>query len=373
MPDRSLEADVEALCRIVRDSAGPGEREAAELVAARLREVGVTEVGVAPYRSRTTYAWVHGVHLAAGLLGRAPLSLAALISLELDVGGQLQWLGRLLPRGEGANVVARIPAAGERRTTLVLTAHLDAAHTGLIWHPALAGAAAERRLRTRSMDPVMAPLALALVLTALPSRVAKRIGRALLAVGIATNLDVARSPTVPGASDDASGIAALIALAEGWSAEPLPGVEVLIAAVGSEESGMGGFDAFLASQELDPERTFVLGLDTLGAGTPIVAHAEGALRAHHYRPADLALVDEGAQRVGEPVPERWRIGGWTDPVLALHRGLPAAVVLSVGPDGGYTDYHLPTDTPDRVDYASVRACVRIARGVGEALGERLRG
>ncbi|MBA2350013.1 MAG: M28 family peptidase, partial [Solirubrobacterales bacterium] len=241
-----------------------------------------------------------------------------------------------------------------------------------VWHPALARAAATRRLATRSMDPVMAPLALAFLLTALPSRVAKRLGRALLAVGIVTNLDVARSPTVPGASDDGSGVAAVIALAEGWAAEPLDGVEVLVAAVGSEESGMGGFGAFLDTHDLDPEATFVLGLDTLGAGTPIVAHAEGALRTHRYRPADLALVDAGARRAGLSPPERWRIGAWTDPVLALHRGLPAAVVLSVGPEGGYTNYHLPTDTPDRVDYESVRACVRIARGVGEALCDRSR-
>lgn len=35
--------------------------------------------------------------------------------------------------------------------------------------------------------------------------------------------------------------------------------------------------AFLDAHELDPDSTFVLGLDPLGAGTPIVAHAEGAL------------------------------------------------------------------------------------------------
>ncbi|MBA2349400.1 MAG: hypothetical protein H0V81_14015, partial [Solirubrobacterales bacterium] len=103
MADLSLEADVLALCTNVRDSAGPGERAAATLVARRFTEIGLTDVRIEPYRSRTTYAWVHILHLAAGLLGRAPLSLAALASLELDVGGQRQWLGRLLPQGEGAN------------------------------------------------------------------------------------------------------------------------------------------------------------------------------------------------------------------------------------------------------------------------------
>lgn len=368
--DPSLERDVEALCALVRDSAGPGERAAAAHVAARLREVGVHDVEVRPYRYQSTYAWAHLLHLTAGLAGRTWLSLAALVSLELEASGRRQWVRGVLPKSEGANVVARIPAAGERRSTLLLTAHSDAAQTGLVWHPALARFAGPRRLRTRAMDPVMAPLALALALTALPSARAKRLGRMGLLAGIAANLDVARSATVPGASDDATGVAALLALAQGWAAAPLPGVEIVIAAVGAEEAGMGGFGALLAELCLDPSCCFVLGLDTLGAGQPILARAEGALLTHHYRPKDLALVDAGARAAAEPEPERWRIGGWTDPVLALHRGLPAAVLLSVGPQGGYTDYHLPTDTPERVDWRCVRRCVAIARGVGEVLAQR---
>ncbi len=369
----SLEHDVEALCALVRDSAGPGERAAAALAAERFSEAGVPDVRVTPYRYQTTYAWVHVLHLAAGLAGRAPLSLAALTSLALEADGRCQWLRRLLPKSEGANVVARIPAAGERRTTLVLTAHLDAAQTGLAWHPALARASSARRLRTRAMDPVMAPLGLGLLLTALPSRHARRAGRVLLGLGIAGNLDIARSPTVPGASDDATGVAALLALAATWAAAPLAGVEVVFAAVGGEEAGMGGFRAFLEEHALAPASTFVLGLDTLGAGTPILARAEGALLTHRYRPEDLATVDAGARRAGEEPPQRWRIGAWTDPVLATHRGIPAAVLLSVGPDGGYTEYHLPTDTPERVDWDSVRRCVAIARGVGDELGHEING
>jgi Zn-dependent M28 family amino/carboxypeptidase len=225
------------------------------------------------------------------------------------------------------------------------------------------------------MDPVMAPLAAALGLTALPRRgpVTGGAPRARShAAGRRDRREPRRRALSDGAraSDDATGIAALLALAEEWSAAPLAGVEVVVAAVGAEEAGMGGFRAFLDAAAPEPATTFVLGLDTLGAGTPILARAEGALRTHRYREADLALVEAGAARAGEAVPQRWRIGAWTDPVLALHRGIPAAVVLSVGPEGGYTDYHLPTDTPDRVDWASVRACVAVARGVGEELAAR---
>jgi hypothetical protein len=133
---------------------------------------------------------------------------------------------------------------------------------------------------------------------------------------------------------------------------------------------MDGMRALLDTVALDRARTFVLGLDTLGGGTPIVARAEGVLLAHRYRAEDLALVDAGARRANEPPPERWRLGGWTDPILARFAGLPAACLLSVGPHGGFTEYHLPTDTPARVDWRSVERCVAIARGVGEALADR---
>src|SRR3954451_12953163 len=73
------------------------------------------------------------------------LALAALASFDADQSGRSQWLSRLLPAGEGGNVLGRVPALGERRRTLVLVAHHDAAQTGLMWrHPWLAGVQTSR-------------------------------------------------------------------------------------------------------------------------------------------------------------------------------------------------------------------------------------
>lgn len=130
---------------------------------------------------------------------------------------------------------------------------------------------------------------------------------------------------------------------------------------------MGGMAAFLRAQRLDPARTFVLGLDTLGAGTPIVLGAEGALLTHRYREEDIALVERAAAAAGLQAPQRWRIGGWTDPILAVFAGLPAASLLSIGPKGVFTNYHRPTDVPEHVDWASVDACVELAAAVAAAV------
>ena len=116
---------------------------------------------------------------------------------------------------------------------------------------------------------------------------------------------------------------------------------------------MDGMRAFLAAHPLDPTSTLVLGLDTLGAGTPIVARAEGAILPHAYRDEDLELVPAGV--------ERWRIPAWTDPILARFAGLPALSLLSRDADGRYARYHVPDDVPAHVDLDSVEACLAAAR------------
>ena len=126
---------------------------------------------------------------------------------------------------------------------------------------------------------------------------------------------------------------------------------------------MGGMRAFLAEHPLDPARTFVLGLDTIGSGTPILASAEGALLPHGYRDEDLRLVEGAA---GADPPRRWRIAAWTDPILARFAGLPAVSMLSVGPKGMYTRYHRMDDLPEHVDLACVERCARIAHATARS-------
>ncbi len=351
----SLRDDVEALAALRRGATEAGERAAAEWAAERLEAVGARDVRLQEFRYQGTYAWAQAAHYAFAMLG-GPFALAAALSYDLDFSGRNQWLRRLLPGGTGTNVVARLPAAGERRRTLVLVAHHDAAHTGLIW--------SERLVRmSRGSSYGNVPM-LAFALAAL--RRTRRAGRALLALGIALEANVARSPIVPGANDNATGVAATLALAERWAREPLPGCEVLVLLPGCEEPGMGGMAAWLreGGAGLDPATTLVLGLDTIGSGEPVVAASEGPPRPVRFREQDLAWADAGARRAGLDPPARVRVGGWTDPALALLAGLPTISMLAFR-DGAMTELHRMTDTPERVDWGSVERCLRIAAATGE--------
>ncbi len=352
----SVRADVEVLAGMERGAGSPGERRSAEWIAARLTEAGAGDVRLRGFRYQRTYAWAHAGHFALGMRGGAA-ALAAAVSYELEFSGRSQWIRRLLPAAEASNVVARVPAAGERRRTLVLVAHHDAARTGLMWDPRLV------RLSRGGSFATLPAIGFAL---AVPRRT-RWLGRALLAALIGFQLDVAHGEVVPGASDNASGVAATLALVERWAAEPLPGCEVIALFPGCEEAGMGGTAAWLREEgaALDPATTLVLGLDTLGAGEPVVAAKEGPLVPVRFREQDLSWADAGAAAAGLTAPTRVRVPGWTDPALTLLAGLPSISLLSMR-DELFTEYHLPTDTPDRVDWDSVGRCLEVAVATGEA-------
>lgn len=378
----ALRRDVEALAAMERRSASAGERASAEWVARRLGEAGAVDVRLQEFRYQHTYATAQGAHFAAGLAaaliggrGGTALAAAAAASFDLEFSGRSQWLRRLLPAGTGVNAIGRVPARGERRRTLVLVAHHDAAHTGLMWHPRIAGLATRRAAETGRMDSFAALPTLAFGLVAAGSvvrpgvvgRALRATGGAIFALSLVLGADVARGATVPGASDNAAGVAATLALVERFAREPLDGTELVALFPGCEESGMGGMAAWLRAERaaLDPRSTLVLGLDTLGAGEPIVLTGEGPPRTARYRAEDVSWAERGARHAGLEPPRRFRIGGWTDPILAAFAGLPAVSILSVK-DGAFTNYHLPTDTPDHVDWTSVERCLRIAEGTAEA-------
>jgi hypothetical protein len=356
---QGLTEDIAALAAIERGSASPGERRSAEWVAARLREQGAEDVSLETFAFQETFAHAHVLHFAAGLLaavsGRRLLAAVALASFEGEYSGRLQWMRRLLPAGTGTNVVGRLPARATRERTMVLVAHHDAARTGLMWDPRLVGpgdraAAKSGRRASQALLPELALAATALGL--------RRVPAALLAVAIALELDQARSPVVPGANDNASGVAAVLDLVGRLARDRPDGTEVIALFPGCEESGMGGMASWIATQPLDPASTLVIGLDTVGSGEPVVLEAEGGLWSVPYREEDIALGESAGLR-------RWRLGAWTDPVIARLAGVPAISILSVH-DGGFPNYHLPSDTPDRVDIGCVEACVAAAERIARS-------
>ena len=184
-PDQDwLRGLVEELEQIERPSASDGERRAAEWVVAKLRGLG-GEARIEAEPAHGTYWWPLGIGAVLGALGgiaalRGRRLLGALLG-ALGAGGIAadfppgkRPLRRLLPRRTAYNVLCEIgPADAER--TVVIVAHHDAAHPGIVFHPALPRLA-DRLGADRAPDtspPLMAPVLAGPVLAALGALLGK--------------------------------------------------------------------------------------------------------------------------------------------------------------------------------------------------------
>jgi acetylornithine deacetylase/succinyl-diaminopimelate desuccinylase-like protein len=374
---RRLRRLVEELSSIERRATGDGERRSAEWVAEQLQAAGASDVRVTEYRAHSTWATATIAHLVLALLasarggwvGRAGVA-AALASLEADAHGRSLWLRSRLPgRRRGHNVHGRVPARGKADRTVVVVAHHDAAHTGLVWHPIVLEAG-RRRARRTGMTPSysIVPLA-AMGLLLVGARPLTAIGRGALGASLALSLQAAFSETVPGANDNASGVAGLIELGRRLAAEPAEGTELVLLSPGGEEVGAVGMAGWLDRHggDLDPRTTLFVGLDSIGSGEPVVSVRESV--AGRYRPEDLELIEKAAARAGLPAPRRVGLGAVTDPMVARQRGF-RAVSLLAWRDGAIANLHRPGDVPSDVDYSSIEKAIALTQAIVAEWGDR---
>jgi Zn-dependent M28 family amino/carboxypeptidase len=193
-------------------------------------------------------------------------------------------------------------------------------------------------------------------------------------LGLLTNavgIDIARHRIVPGANDNLSGVAALVALAERLRERPVDGLCVVVASCGAEEVLQGGIYDFVDRhlRPLDPARTSVLNLDTIGSPRLVMLEGEGVLRIEEYPGPELRdLIAEIADTAGIPLVRGQRARSSTDSVIPSRAGYPTATVTSFEPDTKLlSNYHLPTDTPENLELATVEQAVDLT----EALAHRL--
>jgi Zn-dependent M28 family amino/carboxypeptidase len=182
----------------------------------------------------------------------------------------------------------------------------------------------------------------------------------------------------PGADDNASGTAVLLAVARGLAASAeRPRGSVLLLAVAGEELGLRGSRALTGDPPFPLDRiAAVLNLDMVGRGAPdeltvtaaplgtalhrllaAAGEAEGMkLRLTTVGPpAPPPLPDGGRSAVDLPVPDR--PDPWfprSDHASFLRRGIPAAFLTG----GIHADHHRTTDTADRLEPERLAAVAR---------------
>jgi hypothetical protein len=317
-----------------------------------------------------------------GLAGRrklgAALSLLSVAGVFDEAQNGPRVVRRLVRRERRTvNVVARAgDPAGSRK--LVVLAHHDAAQTGVFFDQSLQRKVWEvapwliEDVKTPPPQWWLAPgsLALALAGSALGRRGPQVAGLALVALGVALMTDIARSETVPGANDNLSACALIVALAEMLRDEPVEGLEVWLVSCGAEETLQDGVRGFMARHagDLPPESTFFLVPDTVGSPNLGLLEAEGPMWMEDYAgPEYRDRIVEWASEAGIELERGLRARASTDAIIPSRAGYPTAALTSLTQWRALANYHLPSDTPENLDYGTVEAATRLTEAVARGL------
>jgi hypothetical protein len=387
-PDEAwLREQLEEFEQIHRPSASEGERRAAEWIVDRLEELG-GRARIEAEPAHGTYWWPLGLGAIlgvlagiAGLRGRrllgAILGAVGAAGIADDFPPGKRRLRKPLARRTACNVVCEFgPADAER--TMVVVAHHDAAHSGLIFHPGLPKLA-DRLGLIEGQDtspPLMAPVIGGPLLAAIGALTGKRL---LSKIGIFLGLgsaaamaDIGSRQVVPGANDNGTAVIALLALAQRLSVEPPQDLRVILLSAGAEESFSEGIKAFgdRHFEDLPRESTFFLAVDSIGSPHLLVLRGEGFLKMYEYSPRALALMDGLAEELGIWLYPNLRLHNGTDGLESLAAGYETASLCGCTDLKNPANYHWPNDLAENVDFGAVAKGIRLVEAAVRRLDER---
>lgn len=365
----AIRKDIEALCALPhRGSTTEEERKAAGILVARLRDLGL-EAEEERFFSHTTWSWVYAVmfsgFILASFISAGSPTLAFLIAALClffnwaEHTTQFEGLGQFLPKRSSQNVVGRRRAEGAR-AHVVVTCHYDTSRTGLPYTPALV-----RHFRSSFLSSLVAQVGLTLVFFI---RIFNGDGFLLdafqvlatiyLMYGVAIMVDrEVRGEYVNGANDNASGVAAMLALADRFVKDPPAGLDLWFLANGCEEVGMTGQRHFLLNHahELPPERTFFLNIDNIGSGRLRYCTGEGMIKFFPYSPTLIHLASQVALSAPfqDVSPHPYR-RAYFDALVPAARGYGALSLIALDEDDQIPNWHWHTDTIENVDMDAVK-------------------
>jgi hypothetical protein len=388
----TLREIVEAHAPIERLAGSTGEYRSAQLLTDQLKAAGAENSRIEP--ATFLQGWASALAIAvslplvAGIIapkrGRTLLGLASIVAGALvadDIDNRPRFLRRALRRQRATtNVVAELGEA-DAPITLVVMAHHDAARTGWMFDQGgqiFLHKHFPKRIEAIHTSPpwwwpaFAAPIAVGLGL--LTGRRWLQLGGAALCAGAFTLLtNIARSPVVPGANDNLSAVAVLVALAERLREHPVDGVRVVLLSAGAEEELQGGVYSYLErhADELDPATTYCLAVDTVGSPSLVMLEGEGPVKMHDYAgPEFRDLTQQVAAERGVQLERGMRSRFSTDGIVFSRAKIPTVALVSLAAHRAPSNYHLMTDTPENLDYDTIASTVELCEGVARRLGSK---
>jgi acetylornithine deacetylase/succinyl-diaminopimelate desuccinylase-like protein len=351
-----------------RESCGEAEHRLGETLRRRWSELGLT-VECEPFRChpRAFLGFIPfsvGLYLVAAACYWAAPGLAvafaagALVLTIFELLRQRELVDPLFPEAEGRNVVARIPAPGECRRRVIVSAHQDSAYEFNLWYflknasiPLMVVAFAAPAV------PLLGGLAQLLGASA-DTGLVHGLGVLSLALYpvVGLNLFFHTFSVVPGAMDDLAGIAVLDGVARVLADPPrgdgtaLAHTEVVLLATSAEEAGLRGARRFAEAHrsELHAVPCHVLNVDGVYDERFLTAiELELALGVRHD-PRLVALAERVATRRGWKLRRGLVPFGGTDAAAFARAGVSSVSLLCQDISRLAPNYHTRLDTLERV-------------------------
>jgi len=284
--------------------------------------------------------------LAAALNGLGAWGMFA----ELDFTDN--WTRRTLPTGPSQNTVGVVPASEEKRCRVVLLGHLDTHRTPIFyssptWHKLFVALVGGTFISMVVGVPIHALLAFT-GWTWLHWVTDLAIAVQFFGLALCVHADL--TPFGPGANDNASGAASILALGERLAREPLRHTEVWLVADGCEELGCYGAAALVETHADELRDAAFIALDIVGAGDPAFLVNDGLLKKYPVDPELLAI----GRQVAEERPELRafeHVGiAYTDTAVILKRGFRGFTIDALPrEETGAVHWHQMTDTVDKIE------------------------
>lgn len=168
-----------------------------------------------------------------------------------------------------------------------------------------------------------------------------------------------------GADDNASGVAALIELARSVAGSRLKSNNYLFVAFSGEEQGQYGSAWFAGHPPIDGKKlNYMINLEMVGR----LSDSSHALTIGGYgtSPAWWGICREVKDKKGLSLVLDSSATHPGDQVAFYHKGIP---VLSLS-TGAYTEYHLPGDNPDKINYPGELQVLKFIYEVVESADKR---
>lgn len=376
---------------------GPGtdaERRAANHLAKRI-EAGGRQAEVEPTHVHPQYALIHALHLAVAIAGSLvavslppvgfAIALVAVASLYWDLHARFYLLRRLFFRRSSQNVLARGSRRPGAKARVVLCAHYDAARTGAVFgESSMRRAARLQALLPFPLGPYRIVFwAMGLLIPILGARMAgvdaqwlsvlQLVPTMVLVVSLIPLIDIALSPVVPGANDNASGVATAVSACEELDAQPPSNIEVWLLLSGGGECLFEGMRSFLKAHadELAATQTFFFNIDSVGAGQLRYETAEGPLFSipMDKRLVELAEAVSAATGAGA-MPLR---NGFATDALPVALAKYPVITLTTRPEDALApaNYHQPEDKPGAIEPAALERAQDFAVALVGALDREI--